>query len=263
VSDISGDEWDFYFTGIDGSPGSIFVNLSIAERAPIQGFGTAFFLSLKMRLPRSEDGLSSQEEFDRLQEIEEALEAELQVEGAAIYVGRVTHDGLRDFFFYTADGALTATRAAAAMRAFAEYSFDVGVRDDPAWLVYLDYLAPSALNREWIENRKVCDALKERGDALTKPREVDHWAYFPSASARDAFVEKTLAAGFSLRSASENDRSTSAGNRFVAQLYRSTVPEAGDMTEATLALSELAAEFGGEYDGWESPVVGGDVDTLH
>ena len=47
--------------------------------------------------------------------------------------------------------------------------------------------------------KRVLQLLAEHGDALTVVREVDHFAYFPSAELRADFIAKCLASGFKLR----------------------------------------------------------------
>ena len=37
-------------------------------------------------------------------------------------------------------------------------------------------------------NRKIADILHDHGDDLSRVREIDHWAYFPSDEARAAFI---------------------------------------------------------------------------
>ena len=61
-------------------------------------------------------------------------------------------------------------------------------------------------------NSLVLNALSDQGDALTVPREIDHWAYFPTPEGRSVFLESCLNAGFKLRYTTEpNEHSSSFG----------------------------------------------------
>lgn len=245
------DKWDFYFLRVDDKPASIFVDLGIASEAPIKALPFMAYIRVYMQRP-SADGLSSQEEFDGLSAIEDAIKAVLTGGDGTVYVGRNTCDGARDFYFYAAQGRDWDSRAKAFMKAFASYEFDAGCRADPEWSTYFEFLYPSDANRQRIENRRVCDALQESGDTLTGEREIDHWAYFPSASIRSAFVEQASRLGFLLRSMSEPEK---PGDCYGVRLCRVDIPSFDGIDDVTLPLFELATALGGEYDGWETAVI--------
>lgn len=245
------DDWDFYFLRVDDKPASIFVDLGIALEAPIAALPYLAYLRLYMKAPRP-DGLSSREEFDALIAIEDAIKAVLVGTAGTRYVGRNTSDGVRDFYFYAARAEGWDSCARAVMTPFAAYEFESGCRSDPEWKTYFEFLYPSDRDRQRIENRRVCDALSERGDALTEKREIDHWAYFPDAAARSSFIEQAAELGFRLRVTHEPEK---PGDRFGVQLYRIDVPALEAIDDVTLPLFELATALGGDYDGWETVLV--------
>lgn len=243
------DEWDFYFLRVDDRPASIYVDLGAVATAPLAHLPHMAYVRLNMLAPR-DDGLSSQGEFDTLVLIEDALKDGL-VDARTDYVGRCTTDGCRDFFFYVAEPADWPERVAACLRAFPAYRHEAGTREDPGWSAYFDYLYPSEADQQTIQNRHVCDNLQSHGDALTKPREIDHWACFPDARSRDAFVEEAQRLGFALRAQVDNDGERPCG----VQIFRTDVPSHGAIDGVTLPLHALAVQLGGEYDGWETAVL--------
>ena len=97
-------DWDFYSLRVDGEPASIFVDLGISKDAPIRSQATMGYLRVLMLRPR-EDGLSSRDEFDDLIALEDHVTAKVIENGAAVFVGRNTSSGNRDFYFYVADSA--------------------------------------------------------------------------------------------------------------------------------------------------------------
>ncbi|MES2318008.1 MAG: DUF695 domain-containing protein [Pseudomonadota bacterium] len=244
------ENWDFYFCNVDHKPGSIFVDLGALELLPVATHPVMAYLRLRMCTPRP-DGLSSNEEYDRLLAIEHALE-KLCVEGDTIYVGRCTTNGCRDFYFYTVEGLAWDELIGAFMAAFPDYQFQVGCRDDPSWSSYCSFLYPNEATRHGMRNRRVCTELERHGDPLLVAREIDHWAYFPEVNGRDKFVAKTVQLGFAVRglSTSEHD------GMHCAQLWRLDLPNMSDIDDVTLPLFDLAAESGGQYDGRESVVLG-------
>src|ERR1041385_6747317 len=97
-------------------------------------------------------------------------------------------------------------------------------------------------------DREVLNALREHGDALIQPREIVHWAYFPTGGARANFVEAALQIGFKLDGTiepSENYR------EFGARVSHIEIPGEEIMDRVTALLLQLAEQYSGEYDGWE------------
>lgn len=244
------DDWDFHFLRVEDKPASIYVDLGALEFAPVAALPVLAYVRLRMNAPRA-DGLSSQEEFDALVAIEDHLEQQLAGSGTA-YVGRCTTNACRDFFFYLADAAGWAARVADSMRAFPDYRFQADTRPEPDWACYREYLYPGPAAMQTIENRRVCDALSRHGDRLGAAREIDHWAYFPDARGRDAFVAAAHRLGFATRVVFDPD---DEDPRYGAQIWRADIPSLAGIDDITLPLFELALEHGGEYDGWESVVV--------
>jgi hypothetical protein len=124
------DDWDFYSLRVDNLPASIFVDLGIGKEAPIRTHGAMAYLRLPMLHPRR-DGLSSEEEFDDLIAIEDQLVPKVAQEGTAIFVGRNTSGGNRDFYFYVADTERFEHAIQLAMQQFPSYEYETGTREDP------------------------------------------------------------------------------------------------------------------------------------
>lgn len=248
--DDNNNNWDFYFTQVEGKAASMYVDLGLHKRAPDRKLPFVAYVSLDMKAPR-DDGLSSQQEFDILIAIEDMLRASLEDKGTR-YVGRCTINGCRDFLFYVAQPDDWGTRVAACMRKFSDYAFVTKVQEDAAWSLYLWFLYPDEADLQVIQNRRVCDALERNGDKLIAAREIDHWAYFPDAGSRDAYVADARKLGFAVRAVTceEGD-----GGRYCARVWRWDVPSFDVIDEVTLPLFELAIAHSGSYDGWESPVV--------
>jgi regulator of RNase E activity RraB len=250
---MTDDAFDFYFAKVEGDLASIFVNMTIEKRAPVARYGGLIVVRVTMLDPR-DDGLSSNEEFDALVAVETALSDAMTARDNAIYVGRVTYAGLRDFYYYAIDANSAGNAATRGMKASPEYKFEVLSEADAGWTTYRDFLYPSARDRQRMGNRHVCEQLYDGGDPLTEPREIDHWAFFETAAARDAFVVKATAIGYKLRANLEPDPAENR-NGYAAEIYREDVPGTPLFDAITLELFDLATQCGGEYDGWEAPVM--------
>lgn len=249
---MAGDgRWDFYFLKVDDQPASIYVDLSLIDEAPLPNYPAMGYVRIEMRSPR-EDGLSSQAEFDELLKAEDHLVETLTASGA-LYVGRNTSAGCRDFYFYTQtydDG--WELQVAQAMQALKQYGYQAGVRLDQEWSVYREFLYPSPRSRQSIENRSVCDALERNGDAMTTPREIDHWAYFPTSQSRDVFIQHSHELGFQARVREDENMEN---DEFCAQISRMDTPSFAGIDDVCLPLYDLAVQCGGRYDGWECQVI--------
>jgi regulator of RNase E activity RraB len=242
-------DWDFYALRVNDEPASIFVDLGIQSEAPLDSHPNMAYIRLAMNTPRP-DGLSSREEFEALIEVEKHIEATLCGEEVG-YVGRNTSAGFRDFFFYTSDLPDWQSMVDSAMSRFQDYKYETDTRPDTNWSTYFDFLLPGKVDRQRIENRRVCEQLEHHGDTLTAQREIDHWCFFPTQDSLDAFLRDVAALGFQLRS---TPHSNEGELTFGAQVWRVDIPSYSNIDEVTLPLFETAERYGGEYDGWESPV---------
>lgn len=95
-------------------------------------------------------------------------------------------------------------------------------------------------------DRQTVAALAAEGDLLTKPRQVDHWAYFPIAEARDQFIDEVVTLGFS---ASDIDDGGSAPDRFCACVSRVDPVDLESIHCVVMILFRAAKRHAGEYDG--------------
>ncbi len=129
---------------------------------------------------------------------------------------------------------------------------EAGEKPDPDWSYYNDFLMPDQERRQWMQDRRVVETLAENGDPLTKPRRVDHWAYFPTGEQRDAYVAAAAAEGFVVQEVS--DDAEYDGMAYGSQLHRVDSVQLSDIHDVVMLLHQLAASSGGEYDGWETSV---------
>jgi hypothetical protein len=244
-------DWDFYSCRVDDEPASIFADLGIRRDVPLDSLPFMAFVRLFMRAPRP-DGLSSQEEFEELIRLEDQVTASLKADDVTTYVGRNTSGGCRDFYFYVSDPSNFTERVTAALADFPEYKYEAGSRLDKEWNTYLKFLYPSPEDMERIQNRRVCESLQKNGDALSEPREIDHWAYFPDDNSRARFLSAITPLGFEVR---ELKQPNEDAGTFGIQFVRVDLPSFENIDSITLPLYRAAIEAGGDYDGWETYVV--------
>ena len=242
------EDWDFYMCRVDGHLASMALDLGLAATAPDGARSLMGFVRVPLSVPRP-DGLSDRTEFDRLEEVEEALVANVVPAVDATYVGRCTMEGRRDFYFYFASRNGFDAAVAAVFERFPAYRPEIVVGEEPGWETYLNWLFPGRDDLQSIMNRRVCDNLEKHGDTLTKPREIMHWAYFSSSEAADRFAVVITEKGFRI-----DEKIDPAAERhgFGVRFVRHDVPGRDGIDTLTSEILEAVDREGGDYDGWET-----------
>lgn len=147
-------DWDCYACLVDEKSASCYLNLALNDIFPIPTKPNVLFVQIKMNQPR-EDGLSSEEEFQPLIDLEDAVIAQISEQLEAIYVGRMTTNGHRDLFFYFSDNSEIGNIVHGIMQQFTDYQYNIGAKPDPQGSIYLDYLYPNQRQLATIQQRRL------------------------------------------------------------------------------------------------------------
>lgn len=237
-------DWSSYFARLDDAPISIAVDLAFHRSAPIQEKPAAYTVALSLCEP-DEHGMTGAEEYRALQQIEEELAAALDPLGL-IEVGRVTGRGMRTFHYYGPGGDVAAA-VAGVMRAHDEYVYQAVVTSDPLWAIYRNYLYPDAQQLAFANDMKALQALLDAGDDLERARPIVHTVDFADDPAAQTFARAMRERGFSV--------SVEASTHAV-HCARTEPIDPFKITETRIAMTALAEEFGGQYDGWATGIAG-------
>lgn len=240
-----GDAFDFYPCLVDGAPASIYLNLRFEHERPA-GADTRYTIVIRMR-DAGPEGAGTAEEADVLNAFEETAIESLAAH-QLVYVGRLRTQGSWDITFYGPPGHDADVRA---LTARLERTAGVDIQHDAEWRFYVELLLPDAERLQWMDDRRLVQILGEQGDNHATPRRVDHWAYFATAEARDAFVATALRAGFELEEASVEELDD---NPFGAWVYRTDPIYLDHIHAVVMTLFDAAQANGGVYDGWESSI---------
>lgn len=244
------EDWDFYFTNVDDKLSSISVDLGLDAIAPIPGQTYVAWVSIRMNNPR-EDGLSSNEEFEILGNVEDDLVKALKSKHSATYCGRLTSDGARDIYFYLSDPSAFEKNVSEAMSKWPQYQFASGSKADEPWSGYREFLYPLPQQLQSIKNRRVIEALEKEGDTLQKERTVFHWIYFKSKTDRDAFWNKIKDDGYNIVNTNDQSQGESP---YCLEISRVDKVDHQSVDGYIIPLWKLATESNGDYDGWETSV---------
>jgi regulator of RNase E activity RraB len=244
--------WDFYLiTMDDDNPGSFYLDMGLMKIAPVKNKSFLLKLNIVLTDPTPE-GLSSNAESERLFQIEDALTDGLGKKLGAVYAGRTTISGEREFYYYFTENDSASEVVDGIMAQFPEYEFLTGLTSDPEWSEYKDFLYPGAEELRPIVNRRVIKNLSDQGDSLTASRKVDHWIYFEDEDSRDDFEKEILKEGFQTDS---KNYLPEYENPYSIMVWREEIPDEENMNSTTSFLVELAEDNDGIYDGWGTEVV--------
>jgi uncharacterized protein (TIGR01619 family) len=250
----SEERWEVYPGQVADEFAMFAVNLAPHPDAPFDNLRWLNIVRLGFEPLAS--GMPSEEMNDLLYEVEDILSDRAGTRGG-IQVGRLTVQGRRELFFYSAtnDAELVLSEL---QEEFGEVlNVDTIGQLDAEWSVYFEFLYPKPLDFQRIHNQHVARLLAEHGDDCSISRQIDHVAFFADEANRRTFAREIVEQGFSIEQQSESDDGelrfqlsfTSVGTTDLATIDRLTVP-----------LFVRIGELGGAYDGWGCPVMGDDED---
>lgn len=250
-------QWDFYQCRLNGKPASVYLDMGLKKAAPQARRHALLVVRLHLRFPDPANGMATDTEYDTLVAIEDILTQALKDDFGAMYAGRITVDGRREFFFYSAGGGDIAGVAKAALAPYPHYRIEAWSQADPLWKQYLEVLYPKGAALRWIKDKAVLEALGARGDQPELARPVTHYSSFPSAGQRAAFSGSIENAGFVVSRLTDTGRAADARPYGVVyELVQSASLQV--MSETRGLLTRLAEKHGGDYDGWECQLAAGD-----
>lgn len=244
-------DWDAYVLEVKGKPVSIVVDLGLKSQAPMKDRPMALVVRTRLQTPRP-DGQPSRTEIARLDSMEEDMVNQLAKATGAIYAGRFTQRGIREFCFYALDSVGYAGALFAAFSAYPGYEWLGKAVEDKAWSNYFDMLYPAPDQLDRMRFRRQSDDLRKDGDPLEKPRPVDHQLRFKTRIARDQFLRLPGMGEFSILELPELPQDESAEFPFVLRIGRSGIPDYRFIEEIVMPLRAKALESKGKYEGWSS-----------
>ena len=245
-------DWDAYLMQVNNKPVSIIVDLGPGTTAPLKERPFVVIVRTKIQNP-DPNGLPAKTEIPRLDKMENQLVEQLSKRTGALYVGRYTQRGLREFYFYALDTIDYVLGVRAAMAEFTDYQWLTQAKEDKLWSNYFTVLYPGPVDMEKIQNRRLVDLLKGKGDALKESRRIDHYFYFKTKSKRDEFMRSEGMENFTVEEVPE--AATKDLLPYMVHVYKNDVPDYSFIERVLIPLWEKARQFQGRYDGWETYLV--------
>jgi regulator of RNase E activity RraB len=232
------DGWDWYEGWSDGKPARIELDMRLAEEVPIADRPWL----LRLRFPRddaADEGFVSEVLHMVRTRYEAVLVARVLTEDYVEFVLHGTrHDGLKEAI------VPVVTR---------HWGRKVRIRTahDSPWLHVRERVMPNRYQYQWMQDRRVVEAMRQGGDRIEVPRPIDHTVYFRSVEARERFAKAVAAIGFEADAATDGD-----GHLRFGLIVRRRDPVTLEHIHAVVCeLIKKAEEVGGQYDGWGAPLV--------
>ena len=242
--------WNFYMCHINNKPASIHFNLALCNIAPVEDYKYRISIFIKMNNP-TEDGLSSDEEYPILCDIEDKVIEKLKTL-EDIFAGTVKSQGKLELYVFTKNPKKTKKLCKEALANFPNYKWIYSINKDVEWDIYFNLLYPDTYSYHAIINRSVIDNLTNQGDNLEKEREIDHWLYFSSEKNINIAIKKVEELGYKILSNKKLDDK----KNYPYQLNISRMDNAiySHINQVVWELIEITEPLNGYYDGWGCPI---------
>lgn len=242
-------DWDTYVLYIKNRPVSVMVDLGFGQSPEARQRPNAIIVSVPL-VKVQEDGLPVFSELKKLDSLETALIDGLREKLSAVYTGRHTSNGKRDFYFYSNDTLNARLHVAELLTPFSPYRAHVLVAADKDLSNYLNVLYPTQVELQRIYNRRMIMQLRNAGDALTAPRKITHFIFFKTEKDRKSFALTVQDNRFTIEHFS--DEKGVKERPYSLEISRADKVDEDSIEDVSLYLWELALKYGAKYDGWET-----------
>lgn len=246
------DHWESYSGNRDGEVALILYNAGIGSVLGQLPEKDCIVFSFHLKEP-GPDGLPQSEEGKVIFDMDDAFGALIASSGAHD-LGRLSVAGKRDLYIAAGENAELLGRALVDEAGKFGYSADFQVGRGALSEIYFQVLSPTREEQLLLGDQNVLRQLADAGDIATKVRQVDHWAYFPTQEAADAFAAWAVENGYSNVAVAEAAAAAADLPLVVRSSHEGTML-ADDISRHTLAQFRRADELGGSYDGWETMVM--------
>ncbi|MCG6154859.1 DUF695 domain-containing protein [Rubinisphaera margarita] len=241
------EHWEFYATQMNDAPATILVDIGISK---ILDSLPEIICRIEFSFSNPTPGglPSSPEENELANAIEDELSNLAEAEGHH-YLGRLTCEGKRYFFFYTANPP-SLVIGMKAINDRRNLELKAAAIKDPDHEQYWNTLYPTGQDWQVIKDTKVLQALAQDNDDPSIEREVDHFAYFKDIESATEFQEWAQTVGCQPRHEIELD-----DDSYSVKLYHIGRMDLRSITNVTVPLALKAEQLGGNYDGWGTPLM--------
>jgi hypothetical protein len=188
-------DFDFYETEIEGIRTFVMLDLNAGQAAPLASHPLRLQVRTQMKQPR-EDGLRSNEESENLFDLEDEWISAIETQLEGLFVGRIVGEGYTTYVLYIpADMEDAADQLIPTLESNG-YKPEWFTEEDSEWEFYDSFLSPDDYEFQTIYNRRLLQECERAGDILETPREIDHYAWFPTQEEANAAISVLSEKGY-------------------------------------------------------------------
>ncbi len=196
----------------------------------------------------------NQEGYEEFLETKEALIIALEHQKKVHYLGSRVVDGWSELYF-CAEDSKGLEGVVKTILSSSNYAYESNVVRDSKWDVYETQLFPNELELAHIQSMKIITLLKEEGDDLSLPREVEHYVVFDTPTQKERFInsKELTQEGFVFK----DEISSEEYEHGVALSKVHSVDEV-TLQKTVAQIYEELKKHGGYYEGWSTTLAGGE-----
>lgn len=237
--------WENYIVSLNGKPVSINVDLGLKPQVPVADLPFVIIARVKLNNV-NQLGMPDQDEVNKLDMVEEKMVENLNRFQGAVYVGRFTQRGIREFYFYSNDTSKYQSSIGNVFLESSNFQWLAQAKKDADWENYLTVLYPSALDLLLIESRKKVDEYA-RKNLKQLPVSVVHYFEFQKETDCKTFLQSPVCVQYKVI---QMLRSSPASA--ISLLISSSIVADRKWAEKTIpVLFSESKKHGGLYKGWE------------
>ncbi len=241
-------DWDNYIVSINGKPVSVNVDLGLSAVAPIKDRPYVIILRLKLRSP-DVHGMPAPQDADILVDLENRMVDLLARQNGALFAGRFTQRGIREFYFYAPDTLDYQRALNQSMLPLSEYEWLGKAKLDENWENYFTVIYPSAIDRIKIQSRRRIEEMMNLEMDAKALLEVSHFFSFPDWERRKKFLMGLGDNGMRILSMPEGaDAKT---GQYTLVLNKKERPGFAWVETTVVPLHNKTVRSGGAYLGWD------------
>jgi hypothetical protein len=248
--------WDAYLARYDKGLGTVALNMNVATSAPRRDLPFLLVIGITFRKGTG-DGFPVQREFKRMNRLSDDILKKVFSRGSAgteaMPVGTFTYQWQRLEYIYVADTTGLREVLDRYKGKYAAYNFRIEITEDPEWDTYRNFLYPNEAVRTFMMNDRAVTQMSDAGDALSRPRFVEHLIYFDTIKDRELFIRYLGGTKYDIKEERDTRRDSL---RYQVRLARFGMVSLEEMNNQTTYLCTKAREFNGVYDGWTTKLIG-------
>lgn len=246
--------WDSYIARYDAGLGSVQLDMALIHSTQTQYLPFLLITGVNCRDCHG-DGFPAHRELKRLYGISDRANRQVfqsgllhSVQPFSILAGSFLHQCQRLDYIYLADTVgIRAALERLYRKKFPRYTFHIRLAPDPEWDAYRSFLYPNDPVRIFMMNQRAIVSLNDAGDALSRPRFVEHLIYFDMREDREWFIRYIGHMNYDIREERDMHRDSL---RYLVRLAKFGTVSLEEMNDQTTYLNAKAREFNGVYKGW-------------